>query len=151
MAGELEARAKAQAAVSPFLSGRAKLLIAAVLVVAALGYFAWTAFQRSTVFYYTVPELQARGAQLYDKQVRVTGMLVPDSFQREGTAPLAHFSLTDGQRQLPAEYNGVVPDLFFNPESEIVLQGAYTPSGVFRTDTIIVKCPSKYQSAPPQA
>ena len=48
--------------------------------------------------------------------------------------------------QLEAAYVGVVPDLFFNPHSEVILQGSYGPDRVFLADSILVKCPSKYQS-----
>ena len=40
----------------------------------------------------------------------------------------------------------MLPDLFFNPHSEIVLEGTYEPGGVFMTDRVFVKCASKYQS-----
>ena len=40
----------------------------------------------------------------------------------------------------------LLPDLFFNPHSEIILQGSYGPGQVFEADTILVKCPSKYRS-----
>ena len=52
-----------------------------------------------------------------------------------------------GSPNMEASYVGVLPDLFFNPHSEIILEGHYDPeSAVFQTDNILVKCPSKYQS-----
>jgi cytochrome c-type biogenesis protein CcmE len=39
-----------------------------------------------------------------------------------------------------------MPDLFFNPHSEIILEGRYGPDDVFETESILVKCPSKYQA-----
>ena len=57
-----------------------------------------------------------------------------------------HFSLTDGQDTINAVHDGVVPDLFFNEHSEILLEGTYGPEGMFDAEAIIVKCPSKYQS-----
>ena len=54
-----------------------------------------------------------------------------------------------GSPQLAASYNGVLPDLFFNPHSEIILEGRYDAGdGVFAVDEVLVKCPSKYQSLP---
>ena len=47
-----------------------------------------------------------------------------------------------GTVPLPATCNGVLPNLFFNPHSEIILQGHYGPDRVFQADTILVKCPS---------
>ncbi len=123
---------------------RGRLFIGGALLVGALVYFAYTAFQGSTVYYYTVGELGAQQASLAGKPVRVSGKLVAASFSREPGSTLARFAVTDGQKTLPAEYEGVVPDLFFNEHSDIVLQGTYRPDGVFHTENVIVKCPSKY-------
>ena len=79
--------------------------------------------------------------------MQVEGKLVDDSFAREGgTSTLAHFLLHENGAQVDATYDGVLPDLFFNPHSEIVLGGTYEEDGVFLADRIYVKCPSKYQS-----
>ena len=40
----------------------------------------------------------------------------------------------------------MLPDLFFNPHSEIVLGGTYGDDGVFIADRVLIKCPSKYES-----
>ena len=55
---------------------------------------------------------------------------------KEGGAP----------ERLAASYVGVMPDLFFNPHSEIILEGRYGPGNVFEAESILVKCPSKYQA-----
>ncbi len=77
--------------------------------------------------------------------MRVLGKLAPDTFQRDGASIQARFVLTDGSGSLHATYKGVAPDLFFNPRSEIVLEGKPGPGNVFLADNAIVKCPSKYQ------
>ncbi|MBM3947222.1 MAG: cytochrome c maturation protein CcmE, partial [SAR202 cluster bacterium] len=110
---------------------RGRLLIGGVLLVAALVYFAYTAFQGSTVYYYTVGELVGHEPSLMDKPVRVSGKLVAATFSREAGSTLAWFSISDGAVVLPAQYNGVVPDLFFNEHSDIVLQGVYRADGSF--------------------
>ena len=48
---------------------------------------------------------------------------------------------------MAAIHDGVVPDLFFNEHSEIILEGSYPAKGVFESQTVIVKCPSKYIAA----
>ena len=128
-----------------FLGGQGKLIIAMTLLVVALGYFAFTAFQGATVFYLTVGEL-LEGEGEVGETIRVSGKLVQDSFHREGEGTLAKFNLTDGQSLLPSIHDGVLPDLFFNEHSEIVLQGYYSEDGVFQSQMVVVKCPSKYAS-----
>ncbi|MBI2855700.1 MAG: cytochrome c maturation protein CcmE [Chloroflexi bacterium] len=129
-----------------FLANRGKLIIAAGVFLLALGYLAFNAFQGATAYYLTVGELVAKGSSVYDRNVRVNGKLVPSSFQREQDGTSLRFSLTDGQSTIMATHEGLVPDLFFNEHSEILLEGTYGYSGVFDAQSIIVKCPSKYQS-----
>ncbi|MBI4199595.1 MAG: cytochrome c maturation protein CcmE [Chloroflexi bacterium] len=131
------------------LGGQVKLLVAIGLLAAALAYFAFAAFQGATVFYLTVGELLDGRAEA-EKVVRVSGKLVPGSFQREGSGTLATFSLTDGVRVLPAKHDGALPDLFFNELSDIVLEGTYAAGRPFAAREVIVKCPSKYVARPAQ-
>ena len=82
---------------------------------------------------------------------RAVGSLIRDSFTREaadGSGPtiVAVFLLEDNGQQVQATFEGALPDLFFNPHSEIVLGGTYGEDGVFVADRVLVKCPSKYQS-----
>ncbi|MFN3974544.1 MAG: cytochrome c maturation protein CcmE [Dehalococcoidia bacterium] len=132
--------------------GGAKLLLVGVLLVASLGYFGWTAFRSSTVYYYTVGEVLAMGQAARARDLRVSGKLLAGSFQRVPGTTEARFVLVDskGGGRLPATYTGVLPDLFFNPYSDIVLEGRLQPDGVFAAEQVIVKCPSKYASQTPQ-
>ena len=126
---------------------RGKLLIAIGVFVMALGYLGFTAFQSASAYYLTVGELTEKGAGAYEKNLRVNGKLVLNSFERDQGGMLVHFSLTDGQETIRAAYRGLVPDMFFNEHSEILLEGTYGSDGWFDAQAIIVKCPSKYQSA----
>ncbi len=131
---------------SVLTSGR-KLAIVAAIMLAAFGYFSYTAFESAQSFYLTVDELVELGPSGADQSVQVKGKLVEDSFAREGgTSTLAHFLLHENGAQVDATYDGVLPDLFFNPHSEIVLGGTYEDGGLFVADRVYVKCPSKYQS-----
>jgi cytochrome c-type biogenesis protein CcmE len=125
-------------------NNRGKLIVGLAIIVVTMGYFGFLAFKSATVYYYTVGEMNEVGPTLGESVVRVSGKLVPDSFQREGESTLARFSLTDGTESLAAVHNGVVPDLFFNEHSEIILEGQYGVGGVFESHNVIVKCPSKY-------
>ena len=122
------------------------LLMAGVVFLMVLGYLGFVAFQSASAYYLTVSELTAKGADAYDKNLRVNGKLDPTSFERDPNGTLIHFSLTDGQETINAVHDGVVPDLFFNEHSEILLEGTYGPEGLFDAEAIIVKCPSKYQA-----
>ncbi|MBF8266881.1 MAG: CcmE/CycJ protein [Dehalococcoidia bacterium] len=128
-----------------FIARRGKILMGAGVLILALGYLGFTAFQSATAYYLTVSELKAKGPAIYEKNVRVSGELVPSSFERDPNGTVIRFSLTDGLLTLDAVYEGPVPDLFFNEESQILLEGTYGADGLFDAQSIIVKCPSKYE------
>ena len=126
---------------------KGKLIIAAVVMLGALGYFGFMAFQSATVYYYTVSEMKEVGPTPDARLVRVSGKLIGSSFERESGSTVANFVLFDEADEseiMHANYQGVLPDLFFNDHSEIILEGTYGSDGVFSSQNVIVKCPSKY-------
>ena len=133
-----------QGATGLITANRGKALIAAGVLCSALGYFAYVAFQGATVYYFTVGEISDQPATAEGKVVRVSGKLVAESFHRTEGSTLAHFALTDGDQVMQARHDGVLPDLFFNEHSEIILEGKYVPGSEFDSQNVIVKCPSKY-------
>ena len=142
---------------SAWRSHRVRLGILAGVVALAVTYMVFAAFPGNAQFFVTVSEFR-NDASLQDGQtLRVSGALVPDTFQRQNDSTLSQFIMGDKEPDVPgvavdspqlrASYVGVLPDLFFNPHSEIILEGSYDPhSQTFVTDNILVKCPSKYQS-----
>ena len=53
--------------------------------------------------------------------------------------------MTDGTRALPILYSKEIPDTFVD-RSEVVVEGAMRPDGVFVAHTLLAKCPSKYEA-----
>lgn len=132
---------------STLFSHKGKLLVALAVLVGSLSYLGFMAFQSATVYYYTVDEIKKLENIPEGKMVRVSGKLVSDSFSRIDGATVAYFELTDDISTMRAFHEGVVPDLFFNEHSEIILEGSYSPERGFESYNIIVKCPSKYIAA----
>ena len=140
-----------------WLRHRMRLIILVGVIALAVAYMVYAAFPGNTQYFVSVSEF-LDDPTLHDGQtLRVAGALNPDSFRREDGSASSRFALGDkeadvpglipGSRVMEASYVGVLPDLFFNPHSEIILEGSYdAQSGVFATDHILVKCPSKYQS-----
>ena len=135
-------------------SHRTRFIIIAVVVALALAFMIWAAFGENTRYFLTVSEFNDKqaGQEIVDGQmVRVSGKLVEGTFDRPEKSTVSHFQITDkegsysGSAMLLATYDGVLPDLFFNPHSEIILEGSYNGDGVFQANEILVKCPSKYQ------
>ena len=126
------------------LANKGKFIIGAVVIGAAFGYFIFMAFQSATIYYFTVSEISEEPQTPQGKTVRVSGKLVPESFYRPENSTEAYFSITDGTNSMSAIHNGILPDLFFNKNSEIILEGVHSPGDSFESYNVIVKCPSKY-------
>ena len=76
--------------------------------------------------------------------------MVEGTFGRVDNSIQSQFQITDKDGDTPgvilqASYTGVLPDLFFNPHSELILEGSYGANQVFHANNILVKCPSKYR------
>jgi len=130
---------------------RWRFIILGAVVALAVAYMAYAAFPGNTRYFLTVSEFLEQPNYQTGQPVRVSGKLVDGSFQRQGDTTTAQFQLVDKTAgsaggYLHATYTGVVPDLFFNPHSEIILEGRYGADHRFQTDNILVKCPSKYQA-----
>ncbi|MBL75341.1 MAG: hypothetical protein CL763_00190 [Chloroflexi bacterium] len=137
---------KDQLGLKSALTKRWKVVLIGVLAIVTFLYFSISVLQTSTSFYLTVDELVERET-LPAQSIQVKGKLVEGTFARnihENT--LATFILEENGAQIKAIYDGVLPDLFFNPHSEIVLGGTYNPEIGFSVNRVLVKCPSKYQS-----
>ena len=131
---------------SRVFNNKIRLLVVGVVMVLALGYLVYAAFPGNTRYYLTVDEFWASNVNQDGRSVRVVGKLVPDSFQRETGTTMANFQVSNKGQILDASYEGVFPDLFFNPHSDIVMEGKYGEEDTFHVDLVIVKCPSKYQA-----
>ena len=126
-----------------------KIIIISVVFALAFAYFAFIALTSATMYYYTVSELQTLDPSIHQDVIRVSGKLVPSSYNRELTSTISEFTNTDGTNLLKTQHDGILPDLFFNKHSEIILQGTITKEKTFITNTVTVKCPSKYISETP--
>ncbi len=149
----LEGQSETQTNLPPgsrIFNNKTRLLLVGVVLALALGYLIYAAFPGNTLYYLTVDEFVADEQSKDGRSVRVVGKLLPDSFERVSSdgrpTTQANFILTDNDQVMNATYTGTIPDLFFNPHSDVVLEGSYGADEVFHADTVIVKCPSKYQA-----
>lgn len=124
-----------------------KLLVAGGVLVAAIGYLILTGMQSSAVYYQTVSELQAQGPRGVGRQVRVAGNVVPGTVERLNGGLALRFVVQDQSGAFPVVYKGgPVPDIF-GDHVEVVVEGKLQPDGTFAADTLLAKCPSKFEDA----
>ena len=114
-------------------TGLAVLALAAALVLSAL--------KESIVFFNSPTDLVEKHIAP-GTRFRLGGLVKPGSLMR-GDNLLIRFEVTDGNRETPVVYQGIVPDLFREGQG-VIAEGALDPQGTFRADTILAKHDEKY-------
>ncbi|TPW36505.1 cytochrome c maturation protein CcmE [Oecophyllibacter saccharovorans] len=84
------------------------------------------------------------------RNLRLGGMVVAGSVHHgsdggQGSRPFVSFSVTDGQAALPVRYRGILPDLFREGQSVVVLGHLSSrPPEVFIADEVLAKHDETY-------
>jgi cytochrome c-type biogenesis protein CcmE len=125
-----------------------KIIAAAVLVLATVGWLAYTGVRDTKSYYCTIGELNAMGKKAYTRNLRVAGNVQPGSIQRSGTN--ARFVLLEQGLTLQVNYQGAEPPPdTFKDDAQALAVGTYGRDGVFHATQLQAKCASKYAPAKP--
>lgn len=128
-------------------------LIAGVAIAGAIAYLVIANTGASAEYYMTIAELHRCAPSCDARPVRVAGWVTPNTIQRDDKTQVVHFTVTDtqgaGSPSMSVVYGGVVPDIF-KSGIQVVVEG-HVVNGVFHANNLLAKCPSKFQSATPNA
>ena len=122
-------------------------LLAGIAVLGAVLYLVYANTQASAVYYMTVPELK-HCTTCATQSVRVAGYVQAGSIKRDNHTQSISFVIEDSHQTLPVVYGGVVPDIF-RAGVQVVVEGHYNATArtqPFQAQTLLAKCPSKFQS-----
>jgi cytochrome c-type biogenesis protein CcmE len=124
-------------------------LVLAVLAIAALVgavlLAMWGLQDRAA--YFVTPSDIAAGKAAPDQAMRLGGMVVKGSLERDGDGLTVRFTVSDTKAETPVVYRGITPDLF-REGSGVVAEGRLDPNGLFVADNILAKHDERYM--PPQ-
>jgi len=109
------------------------LAIAVALMLSAL---------RESIVFFNSPTDIAENKSARGTRVRLGGLVKPGSLER-GSNLLVRFDVTDGNRDIPVSYQGIVPDLFREGQG-VVAEGRIEPNGTFKADTVLAKHDENY-------
>lgn len=131
-------------------SKRLKFLIGGLVVLGAITSLAFFAVKENMVYYYTVTEVLAKGET---DNVKVAGDLLNGTLEKGGIGDPIYFKIYDKEapeNTLFVEFTGVVPDSFKDDPAtpvEVVVDGDLLTDGTFVADSMLAKCPTKYERA----
>lgn len=151
-----------------------KFVIGGFLILGAVVFLIWTSTAASAEYFLTIDELNAKGAGVVDKNLRVSGAVLGDSIQYDpetltlsfevahvpadnlaiesegGLAEVLHQAVMDPSRaRVKVVYVGPKPDLLRN-EAQAIMTGRMAEDGVFYAEELLLKCPTRYEEAVPE-
>lgn len=119
--------------------------LAIVALVGAVLLAMWGLQDRAA--YFVTPTDIAAGKGKDGSALRLGGMVVKGSLQREVDGVTIRFRVSDTRAETPVIFKGITPDLF-KEGNGAVAEGRLRPDGVFIADTILAKHDERYM--PPQ-
>jgi len=127
---------------------RQRLIIVLFIVVGAsvAAALVFNALNQNMNLFYPPTEVVSGKAPV-GKHMRVGGMVVNGSVQRDPGSLKVRFEVTDYAAKVPVEYEGILPDLFSEGEG-IVTSGVLQDNGVFKADEVLAKHDENYM--PPE-
>ncbi|SRR5579875_750614 len=147
-AAEIDAPKGKREAITPKKRAiRWSFVIAGLAIIGAVIYLVIANTGSSAEYYMTISELRSCSS-CQTQTVRVLGTVRPSSIVMNDATQTVTFVITQGAQSLPVTYGGVVPDTL-KSGLQVVVEGRLI-NGVFHAQTLLVKCPSKFQAAPKQ-
>jgi cytochrome c-type biogenesis protein CcmE len=123
-----------------------KIIVATLIVLAAVGWLAYTGVRDTKSYYVTITQLNAMGKDAYTRHLRVAGNVSPGSIQRAGMN--VQFTLNEQGHTLHVNYQGSEPPPdTFKDDAQALAVGRYGRDGVFHATELQAKCASKYAPA----
>ncbi len=132
-----------------------------------------SASQSSSQYYLTISEMMKDRNSYLNRSIRISGAVIGDSIhydesssrlsffiadvpaefsqvdQQGGLAVVLKNAVTDPDRiRIEVVYHGIKPDLLQNM-AQAILTGQLHSDGIFYSDEILLKCPSRYEEAVP--
>lgn len=130
------------------MSKRTKVYLGVGFIVAAIGFLIFTAMQGTTMYYMTVDEALAVQRTELDKPIRMKGKIDQASVSFDIRKPLLRFQVEGENGSLWIEFKGVKPDNM-REAIDAIVEGRFNSEGIFLADTLMMTCPSKYESGAP--
>jgi len=128
------------------LGSRARLLVAIVVIVGAIGYLLYQGLGNAAVYFRTADQAVAQKATLGTRRFRIEGTVQP-KLHTVGDA--VDFSISANGVTVPVVHQGPQPQLF-KAGVPVVLEGHWAPDGsYYASDTILVKHDENYKTSHP--
>jgi len=124
-----------------------RFIIGGLIILAALAYLIYGSMREALVYFKTPSELMADEGASKGKALRIGGMVLVGSLEKDLKKLTYRFQITDGVESIPVFYRGVPPDLFSEGKGAVV-EGRLGEDGVLHATIIMAKHAEEY--SPPK-
>jgi cytochrome c-type biogenesis protein CcmE len=124
-----------------------RFIIGGFIILAALSFLIYGSMREAIVYFKTPSEMKADQASSKGKPLRIGGMVLAGSLEKDLEKLTYRFQITDGVESIPVYYRGVPPDLFSEGKGAVV-EGRLGEDGVLQATTIMAKHSEEY--SPPK-
>lgn len=155
------------------MKGRAKLVIAGLLIVSAVAYLIVTSTGSTAHYFLTIEEVRAMGEEAGNRRLTISGAVLGDTIDYDPSKPRVTFTIVQmpgdpreveragglarvlhdavndpNAPQMDVVYEDVKPDLLQH-ESQAIIRGQLGDDGRFYADEVLLKCPTRYEEGVP--
>ena len=121
-----------------------RFIIGGIILILVAGYLLFLSIDSSLSYYITVSELLETDEDIYNTDIRVAGKVADSPITWNAEKLRLSFDITEGGSTLSVIYYGTKPD-GMTAGSDIVAAGQYNQDNRFYADSLVLKCPSKYE------
>jgi len=126
---------------------RYAMVIGIIVAAAMIGFMIFDGMEAQTYFY-TADEAVAQGSDLIGQTVRIKGVVEVGTVVGEAGKLGREFRVAEKGKSIKVSYDRAMPDTF-KENAEVVVHGEVNDDLVLEADEVLVKCPSRYEGAPP--
>jgi len=127
------------------MEGKYRIMIGGTIILTIIGAILYQGAQ-STVFFFTPNEVVAAPDQYVNRNVRIGGLVVPNSTRWDPDRFRLDFAITEDFRTfIPVVHYGVKPDMYREGQG-VVVEGMLDEHGKFQASTLLVKHSEDYSA-----
>lgn len=128
--------------------GNLKFILGGLLLVGVIAVLIVQATVSTGAYYLTVSEVTGSDGAMVGQRVRVSGAVVDGSEAWNPQEITLRFRIQDSAgAELPIVFYGPRPDNFARA-AEAIVEGELLADGSFQANTLLLKCPSRYEEDP---
>ena len=134
-----------------------KFFIGGGAVLVLVGYLAFIGFSKTAAYYLTVDEVISKGDSLIGTNIRMEGLVQEGTIKWDAANIKLDFAVFEDSKNeelgigtggypIKVIYNGIKPDSLIDGVT-VIAEGKLVSANTFHANTIMTKCPSKYEGS----